>query len=116
MSSLTISLGIGAALVIAAQFILAGWYVRRFGTVLRPKARSEFGRNIPTSQVVILVLFVAAIFVGYAAPAVSPGTPFSEWLREPFASVVYYAWCYAGMLILFVASGAYAARRRRERE
>jgi len=113
MSLITIILGAGAAFVVVAQLAIAVWYKRRFGTVLRASARPKFGGDVPIDQMVIVGMFVLGVLIGLAAPVLWPDGAFSQWLREPYATGVYFAWCWVGMFLLnFLRAVAIVLRKK----
>lgn len=103
MSLITTILGAVAALVVVAQFAFSVWYKRRIGTAPRPSAWRNFGADVPPDQLVIISMFVLGLLIGVAAPVFWPDGAFAQWMREPYATAVYYLWCYVGMLVLSVA-------------
>src|SRR4051812_7161974 len=103
MSSITIIVAAGAALVLAGQCAIAVWYKRRFGTLLTPRGRPRFKEPVPPDQVAFASLFVLALLVALAAPVFWPDGAFAQWLREPYAKLVYVVACFAGMFVLNLA-------------
>jgi uncharacterized iron-regulated membrane protein len=103
MSSITIILAVGAALVLAGQCAIAVWYKRRFGTLLTPSARPRFKEPVPHDLIAIFSLFTLGLMMGLAAPVFWPDAAFAQWLREPYATPVYFAACFAGMFVLTFA-------------
>ena len=117
MSSVTMGLALGCALVFVAQALIAVWYKRRFGTLLRPSARTSYFDNVPLDLLLITSVFGVAVVVGLAAPVFWPHAALAQWLRQPYATVVYFACCFAGMFVLTFARAVaivlWVARRGR---
>ena len=117
MSLLTFILAIGAVLVVAIQIAIAVWYRRRVRTILRPSARPQLRKDVPAIQLAILSVGGLGALVGLVAPVVLPESTFARWLREPYAQLVYFVWCYAGMRVLtygHAVSTVFWRRRRGE--
>jgi hypothetical protein len=113
MSLITSILAAVAALVVGAQFAFSVWYRHRIGTAPGPSAWRNFRAEIPPDQLVILTMFVLGLLIGVAAPVFWPDSAFAQWMREPYATAVYFAWCYVGMLVLSVARAVAIVLRKR---
>src|SRR6478672_9573458 len=100
MSSITIILAAGVAVLMVAYCAMAVWYKRRFGTLSFPSARPKFKERLPPYVVAITSLFMLGLLIGFAAPFLWPDGAFAQWLREPYAKLVYFAACFAGMFVL----------------
>ena len=116
MSTVTLWLMITGIALIAFIVFVEITYRVRFGAFPKREGQSGLRQKVPKAQVLVTALMVLGFLIGVGAPNVAPTSLLSLWLVEPYAQVVYFAWCALGAVLFGVLLKLLEQRFRRKRQ
>lgn len=84
---------IGAFLALGVLVANSAFVIARRRRVPEATPRPSLRKQMPTSDVVALLLMVAAWGVGLGAPVLWPGTAFGNFMNSTLNLMAYFIWC-----------------------